>query len=120
MQAGTPARDDRPDSPTPGTTPLTPNHEDDPVPDTPGPSEIREFVAKSDDFRLRMALLDREMETALDPVADRYGRSVRPQEAAAIRARRTQRALDGYRLDLANFAGPLLAAARSALDLLPP
>ncbi|MFJ1551382.1 hypothetical protein [Streptomyces sp. NPDC088246] len=67
-----------------------------------------------------MALLDRETETALDAVRDRYGRIVHPQEAAAIRAHRTRAALDGYRLDLADSAGPLLAAARSALDAMPP
>ncbi|MFF8918300.1 hypothetical protein ACF08M_34635 [Streptomyces sp. NPDC015032] len=67
-----------------------------------------------------MALLDRETETALDAVRDRHGRIVRPQEAAAIRTRRTRSALDGYRLDLADSAGPLLGAARTALDAMPP
>jgi hypothetical protein len=67
-----------------------------------------------------MALLDRETETALGAVRDRHGRTVHAQEAAAIRARRTRAALDGYRIDLAGSAGPLLAAARSALDSMPP
>ncbi|MYQ82584.1 MULTISPECIES: hypothetical protein [unclassified Streptomyces] len=67
-----------------------------------------------------MALLDRETETALDAVRDRHGRIVRPQEAAAIRTRLTRAALDGYRLDLADAAGPLLAAAGTALDTVPP
>ncbi|MEU2131769.1 hypothetical protein [Streptomyces sp. NPDC018352] len=67
-----------------------------------------------------MAQLDRETESALDTVRDRYGHTVRPQEAAAIRARRTRLALDGYRIDLADSAVPLLVLARSALDTLPP
>ncbi|WP_330434593.1 hypothetical protein OIC43_09480 [Streptomyces sp. NBC_00825] len=67
-----------------------------------------------------MAQLDRETESALDTVRDRYGHTVRPQEAAAIRARRTRLALNGYLIDLADSAAPLLAAAHSALDTLPP
>ncbi|MFJ8676326.1 hypothetical protein [Streptomyces sp. NPDC093589] len=66
-----------------------------------------------------MTDLDRKTETALDTVRDRYGHTVYPQEAATIRARRTQAALNGYRLDLADSAEPLLAAARSALDAMP-
>ncbi|WP_411140977.1 hypothetical protein [Streptomyces sp. x-80] len=93
--------------------------QEDPITDAPDLSDIRELMAKSGDFRVRMALLDRETETALDAVRDRYGRTVRPQEAAAIRTRRTQAALAGYQIDLASSAGPLLAAARNALDAIP-
>ncbi|MER7728528.1 hypothetical protein [Streptomyces sp. NPDC096323] len=67
-----------------------------------------------------MAHLDRETETALDAVRDRHGRILRPQEAAAIRTRRARSALNGYRLDLAESAVPLLKAARSALDAMQP
>lgn len=67
-----------------------------------------------------MAHLGRVTDTALDAVRDRHGRTLRPQEAAAIRTRRTRSALDGYRLDLAESAVPLLEAARSALDAMQP
>ncbi|KOG67276.1 MULTISPECIES: hypothetical protein [Streptomyces] len=67
-----------------------------------------------------MAAIDREAEAALDTARDRYGRTVHHQVAAAARARRNHAAVDTYATYLAAHAGPLLDAARSAVDGLPP
>ncbi|KOT61535.1 MULTISPECIES: hypothetical protein [Streptomyces] len=67
-----------------------------------------------------MAALDRETEAALDTARDRYGRTVHHQGAAAARARRNHEAIDAYTTCLAAHATPLLDAARSAVDGLPP
>ncbi|OKI09416.1 hypothetical protein A6A06_01535 [Streptomyces sp. CB02923] len=67
-----------------------------------------------------MAALDRETEAALDTARDRYGHTVHHQVAAAARARRNHTAVDAYTTHLAPHAGPLLDAARSAVDGLPP
>ncbi|MEU7162412.1 hypothetical protein [Streptomyces chrestomyceticus] len=66
-----------------------------------------------------MAALDREAEAALDAARDRYGRTVHHQVAAAARAHRNRTAVDTYTAYLASHAGPLLDAARSAVDGLP-
>ncbi|MFE0772184.1 hypothetical protein [Streptomyces sp. NPDC058861] len=75
---------------------------------------------KASNYRWWMMSVDREAEEALDTVRDRYGRILRPEEAAEIRARRTEAALKGYRTDLAGAALPLLDVARRALDAMPP
>ncbi|MFE6457777.1 hypothetical protein ACFVP0_09990 [Streptomyces cinereoruber] len=75
---------------------------------------------KASTYRWWMMSVDREAEEALDTVRDRYGRIVRPEEAAEIRVRRTEAALKGYRTDLAGAALPLLDVARRALDTMPP
>jgi hypothetical protein len=72
------------------------------------------------DFRLRMSVIDRETETALDMTRDRYGRTVHPDAAAAALARRDQAAMEAYTTHLAPHADALLDAARRALDELPP
>ncbi|WP_432112679.1 hypothetical protein [Streptomyces sp. S1] len=75
---------------------------------------------KASNYRWWMLSVEREAEEALDTVRDRYGRILRPEEAAEIRARRTEAALKGYRADLAGAALPLLDVARRALDAMPP
>ncbi|MEU0118988.1 hypothetical protein ABZ137_36250 [Streptomyces bobili] len=72
------------------------------------------------DFRLRMAVIDRETETALDMTRDRYGRTVHASAAAAARAHRDKAAVEAYTTHLAPHADALLDAARRALDALPP
>ncbi|MFD5111690.1 hypothetical protein ACFWNG_05135 [Streptomyces sp. NPDC058391] len=67
-----------------------------------------------------MAVIDRETETALDTVRDRYGRIVHHHAAAAARARRNHAAVETYATYLASHAGPLLDAARNAVGALPP
>ncbi|MFD5128963.1 hypothetical protein [Streptomyces olindensis] len=67
-----------------------------------------------------MIAIDREVETALDTARDRHGRTVHDHAAAAARAHRDQAALQAYATYLAPHAGELLAAARRALDTLPP
>ncbi|WP_413115445.1 hypothetical protein ACK1X7_20195 [Streptomyces sp. CY1] len=72
------------------------------------------------DFRLRMAGIDHETETALDMTRDRYGRTVHASAAAAARAHRDKAAVAAYTAHLAPHADVLLDAARRALDALPP
>ncbi|MFE0188006.1 hypothetical protein [Streptomyces sp. NPDC058989] len=67
-----------------------------------------------------MAVIDRETETVLDTVRDRYGRAVHHHAASATRARRNQAAVETYATYLAPYGRHLLNAARSALDELPP
>ncbi|MGW7423622.1 hypothetical protein ACWGJB_26900 [Streptomyces sp. NPDC054813] len=67
-----------------------------------------------------MAVIDREIETALDTTRDRHGRTVHHHAAAAARARRNQASLQAYATYLAPHADALLTAARRALDALPP
>ncbi|MFF6772785.1 hypothetical protein ACFY8W_04395 [Streptomyces sp. NPDC012637] len=67
-----------------------------------------------------MAVIDREMETALGTVRDRYGRTVHPDAAAAARTRRNQAAAEAYAALLAPHADQLLNLARRVLDELPP
>lgn len=83
-------------------------------------TNVAELASRARDFRLRMAVIDRETETALDTVRDRYGRTVHHHAAAAARARRNRVAVDTFATYLAVHAGPLLDAARSAVDGLPP
>ncbi|MFD6343425.1 hypothetical protein ACFWF9_01700 [Streptomyces roseolus] len=71
-------------------------------------------------FRLRMAAIDRETETALDMTRDRYGRTVHPDAAADVRAHRNRAAVEAYTTYLAPCADALLDAARRTLDELPP
>ncbi|WP_257234173.1 hypothetical protein [Streptomyces sp. JV178] len=67
-----------------------------------------------------MMRIGREVETALDATRDRHGRTVHHDAAAAARAHRDQAALQAYATYLVPHAGELLAAARRALDALPP
>ncbi|MFG3038075.1 hypothetical protein ACGFYZ_14310 [Streptomyces sp. NPDC048330] len=67
-----------------------------------------------------MAVINRETETALDTVRDRYGRTIHHDAAAATRARRNQAAVETYATHLAPYGDRLLEAARRALDELPP
>ncbi|MBB4984195.1 hypothetical protein [Streptomyces nymphaeiformis] len=67
-----------------------------------------------------MAMIGRETESALDMTRDRYGRTVRPDAAAEIRAHRDQAAVEAYTTYLAPCAEALLDTARRALDELPP
>ncbi|MFD7320593.1 hypothetical protein ACFV9D_05800 [Streptomyces sp. NPDC059875] len=67
-----------------------------------------------------MAVIDRETQTTLDTVRDRYGRTVHHEAAAAARARRNQAAVETYATYLAPHGDELLDAARRALDELPP
>ncbi|MFF6882627.1 hypothetical protein ACFY9F_05510 [Streptomyces sp. NPDC012421] len=71
-------------------------------------------------FRLRMAVIDRETETALHMTRDRYGRTVHPDAAADVRAHRDRAAVEAYTTYLAPCADALLDTARRALDELPP
>ncbi|MFH9957434.1 hypothetical protein ACH4OX_24925 [Streptomyces roseolus] len=71
-------------------------------------------------FRLRMAVIDRETETALDMTRDRYGRTVHPDAAADVRAHRDKAAVEAYTTYLAPCADALLDTARRTLDELPP
>ncbi|MGQ4484494.1 hypothetical protein ACN6LM_003793 [Streptomyces sp. SAS_281] len=71
-------------------------------------------------FRLRMAVIDRETETALDMTRDRYGRTVHPDAAADVRAHRDRAAVEAYTTYLAPCADALLDTARRTLDELPP
>jgi hypothetical protein len=71
-------------------------------------------------FRLRMAVIERETETALDMTRDRYGRTVHADAAADARARRDKAAVEAYTAYLAPHADALLDAARRALHELPP
>lgn len=79
-----------------------------------------ELATRVRDFRLRMAVIDRETEVALDLTRDRYGRTVHADAAAAARAHRDKAALEAYTTYLAPRTDALLDAARRALDELPP
>ncbi|MFB7929595.1 hypothetical protein ACFC4C_10845 [Streptomyces sp. NPDC056039] len=95
----TPARNPTPD----GSVPVTP-----------------ELADGARNFRLRMAVIDRESEVALDMACDRYGRTVHAGVAAAARAHRNRAAVEAYTTHLAPHADTLLDVARRALDELPP
>ncbi|MFJ3656521.1 hypothetical protein ACIPPR_24850 [Streptomyces nigra] len=90
----------------------------------PAPDDPRlvtpELANAARDFRLRMAVIDRETETALDMTRDRYGRTVHASTAAAARSHRDKAAVEAYTTHLAPHADALLDAARRALDELPP
>lgn len=90
-----------------------------PTPDSPRPVPP-ELTNAARDFRLRMAVIDRETQTALDMTRDRYGRTVHASAAAAARAQRDKAALEAYTTHLAPHADALLDAALRALDELPP
>ncbi|MFJ6752178.1 hypothetical protein ACIQNI_28945 [Streptomyces sp. NPDC091266] len=79
-----------------------------------------ELANTARDFRLRMTVIDRETETALDMTRDRYGRTVHPSAAAAARAHRDKAAVEAYTTHLAPHADALLDVARRVLDELPP
>lgn len=81
---------------------------------------VPELANAARDFRLRMAVIDRETEMALDMTRDRYGSTVHPRAAAAARAHRDKAAVEAYTTHLAPQADALLDAARRALDELPP
>ncbi|QKW04215.1 hypothetical protein [Streptomyces sp. NA02536] len=90
-----------------------------PAPDGPLPT-APELANGPRDFRLRMAVIDRETEAALDMTRDRYGRTVHAGAAAAARAHRDKAAVEAYAAHLAPHAEALLDAARLVLDELPP
>ncbi|GAA4781984.1 hypothetical protein [Streptomyces ziwulingensis] len=94
---------------TPGSGPAPHSHP--PAPD---------LANSARDFRLRMAVIDRETEAALDMTRDRYGRTVHAGAAAAARAHRDQAAVAAYATHLGPHAEALLDTARLALDELPP
>ncbi|AXG80765.1 hypothetical protein [Streptomyces paludis] len=79
-----------------------------------------ELANRARDFRLRMAVIDRETEVALDMTRDRYGRTVHADAAAAAQARRGEAAVKAYAAYLAPHTDALLSAARRALGELPP
>lgn len=81
---------------------------------------IAELTDGARNFRLRMAVIDRESEVALDMTCDRYGRTVHAGAAAAARAHRNRAAVEAYTIHLAPHADALLDAARRALDELTP
>ncbi|MFD5108959.1 hypothetical protein [Streptomyces cinereoruber] len=83
------------------------------------PTEL-DLAGRARNFRLRMAVIDRETETALDMTRDRYGRTVHPDAAADVRAHRDRAAVEAYTTYLAPCADALLDTARRALDELPP
>ncbi|MCQ9185468.1 hypothetical protein KMT30_41880, partial [Streptomyces sp. IBSBF 2953] len=90
-----------------------------PIPDAPAPNTA-DLVSRARGFRLRMAVIDREIQTALDTTRDRYGRTVHHHAAATARARRNEAAVSEYAAHLAPHGGHLLDAARRSLDTLPP
>ncbi|MET9507681.1 hypothetical protein ABZX62_04230 [Streptomyces flavidovirens] len=91
----------------------------DPAPESPLPV-APDLAARARDFRLRMAVIARETETALDMNRDRYGRTVHEGAAAAARAHRDKAAVEAYATHLAPYADALLDAAHRTLDELPP
>lgn len=91
----------------------------DPSPESPLPV-APELGVRARDFRLRMSVIARESEIALDTTRDRYGRTVHEGAAAAARAHRDKAAVEAYATHLAPYADALLDAARRALDELPP
>ncbi|MFD4555968.1 hypothetical protein ACFWP5_16885 [Streptomyces sp. NPDC058469] len=90
-----------------------------PTPEGPLPVSP-ELANSARDFRLRMAVIDRNTETALDMTRDRYGRTVHADAAAAARAHRDKAAVEAYTAYLAPYSDALLDAARRALQELPP
>ncbi|MFI7102753.1 hypothetical protein ACIBK8_25735 [Streptomyces sp. NPDC050161] len=88
-----------------------PDHQEQQIPDTHA-ARIAELASRARDFHRRIAVIDREAETALE--------GVRGHQAAAVRARRNRAAVETYATYLASHAGPLLDAGRSAVDTLPP
>ncbi|MFE6164485.1 hypothetical protein ACFQ7F_36855 [Streptomyces sp. NPDC056486] len=90
-----------------------------PPPDGPLPT-ASELANAARDFRLRMAVIDRETEVALDLTRDRYGRTLHANAAAVARAHRDQAAVQAYATHLAPHADALLDAAHRALGELPP
>jgi hypothetical protein len=90
-----------------------------PAPDGPSPT-APELANRARDFRLRMAVIDRETEAALDMTRDRYARTVHAGAAAAARGSRDKAAVEAYATHLAPHAEALLDAARLVLDALPP
>ncbi|MFJ6635738.1 hypothetical protein ACIQMR_30710 [Streptomyces sp. NPDC091376] len=91
----------------------------DPAPESPLPV-ARDLGTRAGDFRLRMSVIARETEIALDMTRDRYGRTVHEGAAAASRAHRDKAAVEAYATHLAPYADALLDAAHRALDELPP
>ncbi|GLW47564.1 hypothetical protein Stsp02_32260 [Streptomyces sp. NBRC 14336] len=85
-----------------------------------GPLTTPELANAARDFRLRMAVIARETEVALDITRDRFGRTVHPDAAAAARGHRDKAAVEAYTTHLAPHAEALLDAARLVLDDLPP
>ncbi|MEU1528109.1 hypothetical protein [Streptomyces fagopyri] len=85
-----------------------------------GPLAAPELANGVRDFRLRMAVIDRETEVALDLTRDRFGRTVHPGAAAAAQAHRDKAAVEAYTTHLAPHAEALLDVARLVLDELPP
>ncbi|MFF0793461.1 hypothetical protein [Streptomyces spiralis] len=85
-----------------------------------GPLSAPELANGARAFRLRMAVIDRETEVALDLTRDRFGRTVHPGAAAAARAHRDKAAVEAYTTHLAPHAEALLDVARLVLDELPP
>jgi hypothetical protein len=67
-----------------------------------------------------MAVLDRGIQTAFDTTRDRYDRTVHHRAEATARARCNQTVLSLYAAQFTPHANPLLNAARSTLDTLPP
>ncbi|MCX4531053.1 hypothetical protein [Streptomyces sp. NBC_01669] len=90
-----------------------------PAPDSRLPSTAQ-LANGARSFRLRMAVIDRETEAALDMTRDRYGRTLHAGVAEAARAHRDKTALEAYSIHLAPHADALLDTARYALDQLPP
>ncbi|WP_149182640.1 hypothetical protein [Streptomyces sp. TRM49041] len=91
----------------------------DPAPESPLPA-APDLATHARNFRLRMSVIARETEGALDMTRDRYGRTVHEGAAAAARAHRDKAAVEAYATHLAPYVDALLDAARRALDELPP
>lgn len=91
----------------------------DAAPQSPLPA-APDLATHARNFRLRMAVIARDTEVALDMTRDRYGRTVHEGAAAAARAHRDKAAVEAYATHLAPYADALLDAARRALDELPP
>lgn len=91
----------------------------DPAPESPLPV-APDLATRARDFRLRMSVIARDTEIALDMTRDRYGRTVHEGAAAAARAHRDKAAVEAYATHLAPYVDALLDAARRALDELPP
>ncbi|MER6424697.1 hypothetical protein [Streptomyces sp. NPDC001137] len=85
-----------------------------------GPLTTPELANAARDFRLRMAVIARETEAALDITRNRFGRTVHPDAAAAARGHRDKAAVEAYTTHLSPHAEALLDAARLVLDELPP
>ncbi|MGW3692349.1 hypothetical protein ACWD6U_00460 [Streptomyces sp. NPDC005149] len=95
---------------------MTPSSNPDPDSHQPSAAELANCAG---DFRLRMAVIDCEMEAALDMTRDRYGRTVHADAAEAVRAHRDKAALEAYSIHLAPHADALLDTACRVLDELP-